>query len=153
LRPLDTDLRIEVLLASVLTEILDLYPAGKLCRLSVNLIPELIRCHSNDSVLEQSVIFRQYRPMVEILILASYFPGLLEKWRTRQYSEFLGNVHTWKISKFRIFVRNRETSKVSNRSAKCHGSTEFELLEVSPTGSTTPYRFRASRDPTENLGF
>ena len=43
--------------------------------------------------------------MVEILILASYFPGLLEKWGTRRYSEFLGNVHTWKISKFRIFVR------------------------------------------------
>ena len=78
MRPLDTDLRIEVLLASVLTEILDLYPAGKLCRLSVNLIPGLIRCHLDDSVLEQKVIFRRYRPMVEVLILASYFPGLLE---------------------------------------------------------------------------
>ena len=105
MRPLDTDLRIEVLQASVLTEILDLYPAGKLCRLSVNLIPGLIRCHLDDSVLEQKVIFRRYRPMVEVLILASYFPGLLENQRTRRYFEFLGNVHTWKISKFRIFVR------------------------------------------------
>ena len=105
MRPSNTDLRIKVPLASVLAELLICTRPEKLCRLSVNLIPGLIRCHLNDSVLEQNVIFRQYRPMVEILILASYFPGLLEKWRTRRYSEFLGNVHTWKISKFQIFVR------------------------------------------------
>ena len=105
MRPSNTDLRIKVPLASVLAELLICTLAGKLSRLYLVSIPELIRCHLNDSVLEQNVIFRQYRPMVEILILASYFPGLLEKWRTRRYSEFLGNVHTWKISKFRIFVR------------------------------------------------
>ena len=105
MRPSNTDLRIKVPLASVLAELLICTLAGKLCRLSVNLIPELIRCHLDDSVLEQNVILRRYRQMVEILILASYFPGLLEKWGTRRYSEFLGNVHTWKISKFRIFVR------------------------------------------------
>ena len=129
LRPSNTDLRIKVPLASVLAELLICTLAGKLCRLSVNLIPELIRCHLDDSVLEQNVILRRYRQMVEILILASYFPGLLEKWGTRRYFEFLGNVHTWKISKFRISVRLERLRKVSNRSAKYHGSTEFELLE------------------------
>ena len=65
LRPSNTDLRIKVPLASVLAELLICTLAGKLCRLSVNSIPELIRCHLDDSVLEQDVIFRQYRHMVE----------------------------------------------------------------------------------------
>jgi hypothetical protein len=86
-----------VLLALVLAMLLSLYPGRRLCRLYLVSIPELIRCHLDDSVLEQNVILRRYRQTVEIRILASYFLGLLEKWRTRQYSEFLGNVHIWKI--------------------------------------------------------
>ena len=86
-----------VLLASVLAKLLNLYPGRKLCRLYLVSIPELIRCHLDDMYLSRTSILRRYRQTVEIRILASYFLGLLEKWRTHQYSEFLGNVHTWKI--------------------------------------------------------
>ena len=114
MRPADTDLRIMVLLASVLAMLLSLYPGRRLCRLYLVSIPELILCHLDDSVLEQNVILRQYRQTVENRILASKFMGLLEKWRTRQYSKFLGGMYT------------SGNSRVSGISS---GSREFENFD------------------------
>jgi hypothetical protein len=88
--------------------------AGKLCRLSVNSIPELIRCHLDDSVLEQNVILRQYRQTVENRILASYFWACWKNWRTRQYSKFLGGMYT---------------SGKSRISGSSSGSREFESFD------------------------